>query len=145
MTVTIKHFDKIGGTPIIGYAVKAWKELLELNFVDDRVPLIYWDDRAVVAYDYNTNVVGFISYGKTDWLNEASIHIGYVEKAFRRQGVYRDLWNALISKSRELGLTRISSSTSVRNIDMRKVAESLGRYERSVNIYFDIPLEENKI
>jgi RimJ/RimL family protein N-acetyltransferase len=126
-----------GGTSLIGFVAEGWVDLLRAGLVADTVPLIYWDDRAVVAYDAG-RPIGIITYAKADWLQCANIHLGYVVPEHRGHGVYRALWEALVAKCRELKLREINGSTHVDNTAMRSVAARLGRVEHSINLVFKL-------
>lgn len=137
--IKIEHVDQIGGTPIIAFAVKAWMDELQAGLIDDTVQAVNWDDRAAVAYeDVLLGPVGIITYSKSDWLKKTNIKLGYVRPEHRQRGVYRKLWDALVVKSRELGMLAIDGSTHVDNSVMRKVAERLGRTEHSINLSFKL-------
>jgi ribosomal protein S18 acetylase RimI-like enzyme len=51
----------------------------------------------------------------------------YVKPVWRRRGVYRKLWTALVKEVQERHVTKISGSVHVENFGMRAAALKIGR------------------
>ncbi len=89
----------------------------------------YWDDQ----------IVGFIIFSHEEKEVTLDIRLGYVRPEYRRRGVYRQVWTALVEHARTLGVLRIWGGTDVRNEPMRKFWASVGRKEESVSGHYAIP------
>jgi GNAT superfamily N-acetyltransferase len=91
----------------------------------------HFQDEAVCAYR-GAEAVGVISWRKTDGGAEVWICMGYVLPQFRRCGIYRRLWEALIRHARKIGAVRIGSATNLANKEMRAFYRASGRTETNV-------------
>ena len=125
--MTIRHVERINGTPLVPVAIEAWRELLVSGWAADEV-LLNWDLKAFYAEQAGSlRITGILLYEDLEWKNALHISLGYVIPNYRRAGIYRQLWNALVEKAREKGRGRILGTSHVRNETMRAVHEALGR------------------
>lgn len=124
----------------MGYAVLAHAELLKAGHASLTNQMIYWSDEAVVAVDANALPLGIITFRRVKHDYECGICIGYVEEMHRRSGIYRQLWDALVTWMQEDVKTvrRIVGTTHLDNRAMRDVAKALGRVEASINLVYPL-------
>ncbi len=136
MDIEIKHYSGLNYTPAVLLAAEAQYSLLSENMSE---PLIstFWDDEIILATIDNDSA-GLILWKYSEWVKTVNIHIGYVRPKYRRFGVYRKMWYALIDKAREAKAKNIMGTTHIDNIGMRETARSLGRKEISVNLVYSL-------
>ena len=157
MSLTILHVDQLGGAPwdLYRHVIAAHTEMMNARTVHkptsyakyvlicdlaDAVP-IHWDQRAVVAieeYMHPPDLLGFIIYGRVEYIKQYNISLGYVHPLRRHQGIYRQLWDVLVEKARDKGYRKIYGTTKVDNVLMREIAKKLGRVEESINLEFTL-------
>ena len=97
----------------------------------------YYKDSAVVARD-GGNIVGFITYRYEKGEGTAWIMLGWVRDVYRRDGIYRKMWNKVVEALRKDGCKRIAGMTHINNEAMRAVYEKLGRVEKYISSYYNI-------
>ena len=136
--LTITHFEGLMHTPAMLPAAKAWVEMMDLELADPGVLMLNWDDNAILA-SYEGTARGVLVWQKADWSKAAFTKIAWTAPEYRRQGVYRALWNALVEKCSELKLRRIEGATMLNNTAMRATASALGRREGAIGLLFDLP------
>jgi hypothetical protein len=134
--IQTRHYEGINHTPAVELLVRAQSELLRDGLVIPQV-MIFWDDRAVVAFSEDDRAIGVISYAKP-WGRELDIRLGYVLPEHRRLGVYRLMWDALVVKARELGATSIVGATRAENTAMRRTAAALQREELGIILRYTV-------
>src|SRR5258708_4178971 len=76
-TMRIEHYDGINRTPALVLALKAQLELLEAGRCDP-ILNIFWDQKAIVAFDVLTPV-GVLTWTHSAWAKQIDIALGYVE------------------------------------------------------------------
>lgn len=83
---------------LIRLTTKALAELADADCLGE-APYVE-DDAAIAAYaDVECTIpVGFVAYYVRTTRNMAWLHLGYVVPDWRSEGVYRQLWQALIDK-----------------------------------------------
>lgn len=124
----ITRYTGLNNTPALPLLVRGWAELIESRLVLNQI-MVNWEHDALVAWREGPDPipVGVMSYHYADWTKEVHIPLGYVVPQFRRQGVYRALWDTLVVRAHELGAVLITSSTAAGNHAMRDCAAQLGR------------------
>lgn len=137
--MTIRHVDSINGTPLVSLVVAGWHELFEAGFAAPDVGISY-DHKAYYAEMAGSGeIAGILVYNDEEWRKAFFVTLGYVLPKYRRAGVYRKLWEALVAGATEKGRLRILGATHVNNETMRAVHESLGRKETFVTYEFEVP------
>lgn len=136
--VEIKKLDGIIGTDALWLAVLGWENLMADSLVPNYISMVDWEAEAFVAYR-NGRPVGLITFKYMKWNNTMVITHGYVLPPCRRQGIYTQLWNALVLDAQERSVPRIMSETSTHNIGLRAHAEKCGRTEPRVVLEFLVP------
>jgi predicted acetyltransferase len=137
----ITHLDQLGGSDYIKFAVEAHADLLRTGMASPNVIHVHWEDKAVVTLHSDNNPIGIITYAKQDWQKLYSIKIGYVLPGFRKTGIYKSMWNALVEKAREDGMNEIIGTTKMENHQMRSTALALGRKEYGIILTYKIAQE----
>jgi RimJ/RimL family protein N-acetyltransferase len=133
----VERFKYLARTPALPLVVEGWNELIKGGRILN-VVLVFWDDRALVAFRGN-KPVGVLTFAHIEHLKSFDIRIGYVLPQFRRHGVYMELWNALVALAQEEKIEAIESSTAMENKAMRAAAAKMGRRERGVLLTFEVP------
>lgn len=146
MTFRVERASQLSGTPVMSYAIHVHAEMLKEGVCDPNWLMIDWNDGAVVAYlDEPTAIreiqrpIGIITYTLIQYRKELLIKLGSVALQWRRQGVYRMMWQELVAVARECGYGTITSAIRLDNQAARLMALSLGRVEESVNTTFTVP------
>lgn len=134
----IKYYKQLNGSPALALAVEAENALHQAGFTSGHV-LVAWNQQALAAF-VDGRVVGVLTYEDLEWKNELFVVVGYVHPAFRRRGIYRALWEALVARAQETGRPRIVGTTSVMNQAMQATMEALGR--RPVAISYEYELSD---
>ena len=99
-----------------------------------------WDDRITVARSADGQVAGVICWRLNRWNRAAYISLGGTAPAFRRQGAYRALFEALVSEIRvnHAEVERIDSGHHVDNAASAAMHKALGRTLDSLGYTFPI-------
>jgi GNAT superfamily N-acetyltransferase len=128
----------LGGTPILGFAVRVHAAMLEEGWADATTAMVYHNTRAVVAMIEVGEPVGIITYDYVEHARNVNIGLGYVIADYRRRGIYKMMWSVLCEEARMLGAARVFSMVHAKNIAMLKVCSALDRRVESHNIVFDL-------
>jgi GNAT superfamily N-acetyltransferase len=129
MNVRISH-ERVTDGAALPLLIKGCAELARRGLLSHDLPY-HFQDKAVCAYS-GAEPVGVISWRPTDGGAELWILVGYVLPQFRRRGIYRQLWEALVQHARTIGAVRIGSATNLANEEMRAFLRATGRKETSV-------------
>jgi GNAT superfamily N-acetyltransferase len=124
----VERYDNINFTPAAPLLFRAQHELMEAGFMRPCI-MVFWDDNALVAFNIDKLPIGVISFVHEKWLRQISIRLGYVLPEWRRQGVYRTLWNSLVDVAKSLDVKEIQGNTHVDNTPMNETMKALGRTE----------------
>ena len=95
--ITTEHVENINRTPAVLLALKGATEIIEDGF-GDSVLLVQWDHEAIIGYVAD-EPVGVITFSHTKWVRQLDVSIGYVRPEFRRMGLYRAMWSALVAEA----------------------------------------------
>lgn len=136
----IKHFRQISGSRAMEIAIEGEAFLHAQGFSSPHLH-VQWNHEALVA-DVDGEAAGILVYADVDWKNEVWVVLGYVRPHFRRRGIYRALWEALVVRARQAGRPRIGGDTSIKNKAMQQTMEALGRRPVAIIYDFDVPEEE---
>lgn len=116
-------------------AVMGWLEVQQNGHGDGRLSVAEaYGSILATALGVPIGVLIFSRQAEYLW-----IEISYVLPAQRRRGVFRLLWNALLDQARILGISKVRSGIDVNNIDMRAIADTLGRREILVVTEYVLP------
>jgi ribosomal protein S18 acetylase RimI-like enzyme len=129
--VKLEHLEQISGSYAHFPAVKAWVELVDAgNAFGETIP-INWDDRATVLRAAG-NVVGLIVWRYAKWQREAFICLGWVHPAWRREGRYRQMYDAVKAEAITMGARFLAGGVLPGNEAIRASAKAMGRAESSI-------------
>lgn len=134
----IEVFKKMVNTPAVAFAARAWVAMLDDRLCDPTVIWLQWDDGAILA-TVDGEPIGVITYNYSEWNRTIYVRLGFVSPDRRGLGVYRKLWERLISVAQELNCYEVRSATNIGNRPMRAVAERLGRAEEQVTLVYRLP------
>lgn len=100
-----------------------------------------WDDRITVARSADGQIAGVICWRLNKWNRAAFISLGGTAPAFRRQGAYRALFEALVSEIRtnHAEVEHIDSGHHIDNAASAAMHKALGRKLDSLGYSFRIP------
>lgn len=100
-----------------------------------------WDNRITVARSTDGQIAGVICWSLNKWNRSAFINLGGTAPAFRRQGVYRALFEALVCEIRtnHAEVERIDSGHHIDNAASAAMHKALGRTLDSLGYSFRIP------
>lgn len=138
------YIDQINNTDALVLAIEAHYELMKAG-LSNPMQMVGWDNSAILARTeghLRTGTImipaGVITFEHAKWQKRVYIQLGYVKPEYRRQGIYRAMWDELVRKARELNAKQIMGVVSAQNHDMLAAAKSLGRYQHSINLAFDL-------
>lgn len=99
-----------------------------------------WDDRVTFARTPTGRVVGLICWRTAKWTRDAFISLGGVDANFRRQGVYRALFQDLVADlhANHPEVEQISSGHHAGNADSAAMHHALGRKLDGFTYSFDL-------
>lgn len=99
-----------------------------------------WDDRITVARSADGRVAGVICWRLNKWNRAAYISLGGTAPAFRRQGAYRALFEALVAEIRanHAEVEQIDSGHHIKNAASAAMHKALGRTLDSLGYTFPI-------
>lgn len=135
--VTYKFFDGCNGTPALPYIYYAQHELHKAGHGIEALNFSH-DSKAFVAFDGEVPV-GIILFDDYRWRNTTFVLLGFVTEAYRRQGVYTELWNKLVARSQEEKMPIIEGGTHITNVAMQRVMEAQGRVATHLTYTFKVP------
>ena len=135
----LRHYESLPYTPAIALALEGWHELAQAGHCDPGGIFVAWDHHAIVAFDKLDHPLGVLTFTKQDWNRTCFVVIGWVLPAHRSRGVYRAMWDKLVVLAQEWKFARIEGTTAIENDKMRAVAKALGRKERGVYLWYDVP------
>lgn len=81
----------------------------------------------VIFAKINGNIVGAIVFGHNEEDNVVWIYLSYVEPLHREAGIFKSLWNELVTQCRLRAVKKITGGTHFTNKLMQDVMEKLGR------------------
>ena len=136
MTIEITEYDGLNFTPALPIAARGWMELMDAGLVQNC--LLLGLDQKAFTYSIDGIIAGVLVFEHHAYRKEVFVILGYVLPEYRRTGVYRALWLALVEKAKDLKCHHITSGTAAANESMRSAAAALGRSERSVWLHFDV-------
>ena len=139
MDITIEHLKTLSGSPAMSIAVAGWKDLIDRGLMEENTFLLGWDNQVIVARCPSGQIVGVLIYADIVWQQKLQVVLGYVVPRFRNNGVYRQLWQALILQAQELGWLRIEGATHTRNVWMKAVMRQLRREPSHIIYQFSVP------
>lgn len=138
----LHHVEKVVGTPAPAIIARAWVDLLEQGLIQDHMIPIGWDDSAFYITD-GDRFVAVLSYFAAEWNGGAHVKVGWVAPEYRRRGLYRRLWSALVERAREKGWMRIEGATAANNAPLQAFAASVGRELTAFSYSYAVPLGDN--
>lgn len=123
---TVIHLPQLGASPAEPLASAITAELMAKGQM--RSATYSWEDQAHAAI-WHGQVVGLIAWRVQKWNAAAFISLGGVASGFRRQGIYRGLWDALVAHlaENEPAVIWIDSGHHIENHESRAMHEAFGR------------------
>ena len=100
-----------------------------------------WNNK-VLAIVVDGAVVAAIAYNHVEWQRKLYVDLGGVAPEWRRQGLYRRLWERLVERARELDCPTIESSYPVHNTASAAMHVALGRPVVAHVTRFVVPAKE---
>lgn len=136
--IFVHHVDKIEGHPVCGFLTEGYLDLMNQGFAPrTSTPPINWDNSAFYI-EATGWVVAAMSYTKIEWKSCLYVNLGYVDKQFRRQGLYSAMWRELVKKAVELKVCGIESSSHLGNVNIERFNQARGRRAIAVTYRYDL-------
>lgn len=136
--LAISHVNFLANTPALKLAVAGWHELLQRDLCGESGCLVAWDQHAIIA-NIDDKPIGVMTWFDNDWSNAVHVMIAYVLPEYRRQGVHRAMWKALVAKAQELNRPVIQSSVHISNMESRAAMIAEQRFTTGFNTSFRVP------
>ncbi len=134
--ILIRHYEGINRTPALKLAARGWVSLLDAGYAAD-VCVLYWSHNAFVAA-IDGVPVGVLVYDKVEHDKALHVVLGYVVPECRRKGIYRQLFQKVVEKARELKLLCVTGGVDIDNEAILRVSESLGRQRVGAYLHYAI-------
>lgn len=128
--ITIKSFNCISNNGLMPILIRALQEFEDEGIAEDQ-PTLHWNQKAIAAYD-DDKIVGIMTYDYLDYSNSIFIQISYVDKYYRKKGIYSKLWQEIKINALAKGCVFISSIVHVNNYTMQQVCNNLGREQKGI-------------
>lgn len=135
--VVIKHYDGVNNTPAIQLISNGWAEMLDNGVIGDEL-ICNWDNKAIVAF-HQDRAVGVIAYSPIEYRKSIWITLSYVREEYRRQGIYSQLFAALVTKAAELKAVGIEGGISIKNTEMLAASDKMNRKRMYITTRFEVP------
>ena len=115
-------------TPAFALIAEGWNELVQEGLTPDMrgdCP-VSWTNSVIFAARDDGEIVGVVCYNPCDVTKSFVVSLGYVEPTSRKQGVFRELWAALVVKAKEAHVARVVVDVSVQNSAALAILRHLG-------------------
>ena len=126
----IGHSKSAAATPAFALIAEGWNELVQEGLTPDLRADWQSGANSQVLYadrDEDREIVGVLCFVVDDATQHLTVTMAYVEPTSRRQGVYRELWAALLHRAAELKAARVTLAVHVDNVVMHEVMKRLGQ------------------
>lgn len=124
--MVIEHIERVGNTPVLNFLRRIDYELLTQGFAKAPSALIVDELEAVYALGPDDEVIGAIAFRYDEEDRSVWITVSGVREDFRRNGIYRQLYERLITHAKNLDALTIHSGVSVKNTVMLEARKSMG-------------------
>lgn len=136
--ITITHYNRVLNTPALSLAVEGWNELFRLNLADTGSQLIEHTHSAIVV-SVRDAPVGVMTWDDFPSLGAINVYLAYVVPEFRRKGIHRAMFNALVHRAQTMQREVITSGITVGNKRSLASHVSMGRKVQGFVTRFDVP------
>lgn len=128
LPMKVVRYTRIDGTPVAGMYFRFKVEQMDKYPDIEKVGRMgYQPDWSAVSLMRGDETLGMIVYHKPTNTNGLHICASYMKPEYRGYGMYRHLWDELLSIAKELGVLYIDSSTHRDNSEMVRLYEKQGR------------------
>ncbi len=132
--VRVQHVDMINQHKVIPLLAKCYVEMAAFDICDITM---HWEQQALYV-EHEEEVIGAMCYEYLKHKKQTWIYAVFVVPEMRKRGIYRAMWDSLVSRSRKEGMISIAGGISPRNAPMIRAAESVGRVPESVCYRMDL-------
>lgn len=133
--IRFDRFDQLNGSPAVPLIIKGLAELNNAGMLGDQ--LLVDDDHGAIlatAYGHDLSIpVGALAYRDLTWCNNFWVSLVWVDPGYRRQGVYRKMFDQVVLLAKKRGRLKISLGLHKGNAASRAAAESFGLTMKSTN------------
>lgn len=133
----ILHHKGLNRRGLMAIVAEGWAAILADGNGEDAVCPAW--DQEVIAAIVDGKVVGIVTFTVSEWANYLWVHLSYVRPQYRRQGLFRTMFEKLTEIAQEREIPEICSGVSARNTAMQKVNVRLGRKIESLVYSFKVP------
>lgn len=126
----IVYSKKATDTPASLLIAHGWRELMLAGFMHHNRgdSPVDWENQVLYYQeDDRKEITGVLCFRHFEFINQYFITLGYVHPEFRRCGIYRELYNAIVKRAQDNGITRIAGAVHANNKAMQNVMSKLGR------------------
>lgn len=134
--IAIEHVKGINRRGLMTVIAEGWNEILQAGNGEDAV-CPNWDQEAIVA-KVDGDVAGVLTFVEFEAYRHIWIYLSYVRPRYRRQGLFRKMFDRLTEIAREREVPEIQSGVSARNTTMQKVNARLGRKVESLTYSYKV-------
>ena len=123
----IVHSKSASDTPAFALIAEGWNELVQTGMTPDGRgdSPVTWKNEVLFAVRDDGEIVGVLCYEHQEPVNAFEVTLAYVEPTSRKQGVYSELYAALIAKAKERAVIRIGVTANADNRAMLEVLAKL--------------------
>jgi Acetyltransferase (GNAT) family. len=116
VSVTIEYSRRASNTDAFVILAEAWNEMVQEGITPDYLgaPPIRPDTEVLYATSKDGDIVGVLAWRHDPTQEAYVVSIGYVEPSSRKQGVFRQLYEALKQRAYRNGVPKIVSEVYAR-------------------------------
>ena len=107
----VGYSKSAAATPAFALIAEGWNELVQEGMTPDLRgdSPVAWTQQ-VLFYAREDEIVGVLCFSHDDVCNAYVLSLAYVEPTSRRQGVFRVLWQELVKRASEAGVSRVMAN-----------------------------------
>lgn len=123
----IRYVEKINGTPVLPYVIDAYISLRQAGNIEACDAPASGEEEAFYIENRLGKIVAVLSFFLSASGSFMTVNMGFVTKAYRKRGLYGDLWKRLVEESRGRKVKTIIGYHKASNAAILGVNERLGR------------------
>jgi GNAT superfamily N-acetyltransferase len=123
----ISYSRRAADTPAFALIAEGWNELVQGGLTPELRgdSPVGTENQVLYAEREDGEIVAFLCFTHHEALSSFSVSLAYVEPTSRKQGVFRDMWAALIERAKRAKVRRVTVDVHPDNENMTEVMSRL--------------------
>lgn len=135
----IRFVAKIQGTPVLPYVIDAYVSLRQAGNIEACDAPASGDEEAFYIENRVGKIVAVLSFFISPSGNYFTVNMGFVNKGYRKRGLYGDLWKRLVEEGKTRGVKTIIGYHKPGNDKILAFNASVGRKIKYVCTEYHLP------